>query len=66
MERYLGAINLLNNRTPYLAQISELLMTLKIELMRHIPKKKGKERVRMVTSIPIPAGGLIEAAFDNI
>jgi hypothetical protein len=41
-------------------------MTLKTELMRHIPKKKGKERARMATSIPIPAGGPIEAAFDNI
>jgi hypothetical protein len=66
MERYVGAINFLNDRTPYLAQIDEPLTTLKTELLRHTPKKRGRERAKMAASIPIPADGPIREAFENI
>jgi len=66
MEMYCGAINFLNDRTPYLAQISAPLTELKTELLRFAPKKKGRERNAMATKALIPATGPIKEAFDNV
>ncbi|KAH5051069.1 hypothetical protein HBI81_244270 [Parastagonospora nodorum] len=65
-EKYVGAINFLNDRTPYLAQIAEPLTSLKAELLRFAPKKKGRERMQVTSNILIPAEGPIRDAFDNI
>ncbi|CAI9633107.1 unnamed protein product [Alternaria burnsii] len=66
MEKYIGAIGFLNDRTPYLAQIAEPLTTLKTELMRFAPKKKGRERAITAIQATIPADSPVRAAFDNV
>jgi len=66
MEKYCGAINFLNDCTPYLAQIAEPFTALKAELLRHAPKKKGRDRTAVTTNIRILATGLIREAFNNI
>lgn len=59
-------INYLNSHTLYLAQLAEPLITLKTELLRFAPKKKGSERASITSQVLIPAGGPTKEAFDNI
>jgi hypothetical protein len=66
MEKYCGAINFLNDRTPYLAQVAEPLTNLKALLLADVPKKKGRDRTMATVKKTIPATGPIRDAFDNI
>ena len=45
---------------------SEPLETLKAELLRHAPKKKGRERTLATVKTVIPVGGPKDQAFDDV
>lgn len=66
LETYIRAVGFLQDKTPYLAQLTRPLEELKTELLRFVRNKKGLRRRQKAKEILVPDTGPVQDAFDNV